>query len=90
MGRACPAPTPHPGRGEVESVDGSGDVRKKIVGPDDAEPREAVRAIDYVTGGYVPGAPVIAPEPEAEEEEIGVAVHGWRSAGNHLVEAGGL
>lgn len=36
-------------------------------------PAYLVRAIDYVTGGYVPGAPVIPAEPEAEEEESGGA-----------------
>lgn len=35
-------------------------------------PPYLVRAIDYVTGGYVPGAPMIA-ELEAEDDEIGVA-----------------
>lgn len=35
-------------------------------------PPYLVRAIDYVTGDYVPGAPMIA-EPEAEDGEIGVA-----------------
>jgi putative ATP-dependent endonuclease of OLD family len=30
-----------------------------------------VRAIDYVTGGYIPGAPAIASDPE--DEEVGVA-----------------
>lgn len=39
----------------------------------DRLPPYLVRAIDYVTGGYVPGAPVIAAEPEAEDEDIGVA-----------------
>jgi putative ATP-dependent endonuclease of OLD family len=34
-------------------------------------PPYLVRAIDYVTGGYIPGAPVIT-EPEAEDEDIGV------------------
>ena len=51
-------------------------LRKRTDTPDqmrDRLPPYLVRAIDYVTGGYVPGAPVIAPEPEAEEEEIGVA-----------------
>ncbi len=33
-------------------------------------PPYLVRAIDYVTGGYVPGAPAIAPEPHAKGEEI--------------------
>ena len=36
-------------------------------------PPYLVRAIDYVTGGYVPGAPATAPEPDAEGEEIGGA-----------------
>ena len=39
----------------------------------DRLPPYLVHAIDYVTGGYVPGAPAIALEPEAEDEEIGVA-----------------
>ena len=34
-------------------------------------PPYLVRAIDYVTGGYVPGAPAIAADPE--DEEVGVA-----------------
>ncbi|MCH8684467.1 ATP-dependent nuclease [Pedomonas mirosovicensis] len=34
-------------------------------------PPYLVRAIDYVTGGYIPGVPVIA-EPEAEDEDTGV------------------
>jgi len=34
-------------------------------------PPYLVRAIDYVTGGYVPGEPAIVPDPEAEE--FGVA-----------------
>ncbi len=34
-------------------------------------PPYLVRAIDYVTGGYVPGAPVFPVEPEAEDEESG-------------------
>nr|WP_315225402.1 AAA family ATPase [uncultured Albidiferax sp.] len=37
----------------------------------DRLPPYLVRAIDYVTGGYVPGEPAIAPEPDAAE--IGVA-----------------
>lgn len=36
-------------------------------------PPYLVRAIEYVTGGYVPGAPVIAAEPKAEDEDIAVA-----------------
>lgn len=44
----------------------------------DRLPPYLVRAIDYVTGGYVPGEPAIAPEPEAAEigaaEVDGVAV----------------
>ena len=37
-------------------------------------PRYLVRAIDYVTGAYVPGAPPIAPDPEAEDHDpAGVA-----------------
>ncbi len=39
----------------------------------DRLPPYLVRAIDYVTGGYVPGAPAVAPEPDAEDEEIGGA-----------------
>jgi putative ATP-dependent endonuclease of OLD family len=51
-------------------------LRKRTDTPEqmrDRLPPYLVRAIDYVTGGYVPGAPAIAPEPEAEDEEIGVA-----------------
>lgn len=36
-------------------------------------PPYLVRAIDYVTGGYVPGEPAIAAEPEAEVNDIEVA-----------------
>ena len=39
----------------------------------DRLPPYLVRAIDYVTGGYVPGAPAIAPKPEAEDDESGGA-----------------
>ena len=35
-------------------------------------PPYLVRAIDYVTDSYESGAPVIAAEPEAEDQEIGV------------------
>lgn len=34
-----------------------------------ALPPYLVRAIDYVTGGYVAGAPAVAPEEEVEEDE---------------------
>jgi putative ATP-dependent endonuclease of OLD family len=37
----------------------------------DRLPPYLVRAIDYVTGGYIPGAPAIASDPE--DEEVGVA-----------------
>ena len=37
----------------------------------DRLPPYLVRAIEYVTGGYIPGSPVIAAAPEAEDEEIG-------------------
>ena len=39
----------------------------------DRLPAYLVRAIDYVTGGYIPGAPAIAPKPEAEDDESGSA-----------------
>ena len=39
----------------------------------DRLPPYLVHAIDYVTGGYVPGAPVFAEEPEAQNEGIGGA-----------------
>lgn len=51
-------------------------LRKRADTPEqmrDWLPPYLVRAIDYVTGGYVPGAPVTAPEPDAEHEEIGAA-----------------
>jgi putative ATP-dependent endonuclease of OLD family len=51
-------------------------LRKRTDTPEqmrDRLPPYLVRAIDYVTGGYVPGAPAIAPKPEADDEEIGVA-----------------
>lgn len=43
-------------------------------------PPYLVRAIDYVTGGYVPGAPVIAAEPEVEDEDFGGVVIGGAAA----------
>lgn len=51
-------------------------LRKRTDTPEqmrDRLPPYLVRAIDYVTGGYVPGAPMIAPEPDAEGEDIGSA-----------------
>ncbi|MEO7692110.1 MAG: ATP-binding protein [Sphingomonas sp.] len=51
-------------------------LRKRTDTPEqmrDRLPPYLVRAIDYVTGGYVPGAPAIVPELEAEDEEIGGA-----------------
>lgn len=33
-------------------------------------PPYLVRAIDYVTGGYVPGLPLFCPEPEADDDEV--------------------
>lgn len=45
-------------------------LRKRTDTPEqmrDRLPPYLVRAIDYVTGGYIPGEPAIAPEPEAEE-----------------------
>lgn len=48
-------------------------LRKRTDTPEqvrDRLPPYLVRAIDYVTGGYVAGAPAIAPEPEAEGDEI--------------------
>lgn len=39
----------------------------------DRLPPYLVRAIDYVTGGYVPGSPATVAEPEAEDEEVAVA-----------------
>ncbi|MCP5304967.1 MAG: AAA family ATPase [Chromatiaceae bacterium] len=39
----------------------------------DRLPPYLVAAIDYVTGGYVPGAPAIATEQESEEDETGAA-----------------
>lgn len=38
----------------------------------DRLPPYLVHAIDYVTGGYIPGAPAVAPEPDAEDAEIAV------------------
>ncbi len=39
----------------------------------DRLPPYLVRAIDYVTGGYAPGAPpVVADDPDAEDGEVGV------------------
>jgi putative ATP-dependent endonuclease of OLD family len=51
-------------------------LRKRADTPEqmrDWLPPYLVRAIDYVTGGYVPGAPAAAPEPDAEDEAIGAA-----------------
>lgn len=51
-------------------------LRKRTDTPEqmrDRLPPYLVRAIDYVTGGYVPGAPAIVPEPEVEDEETGGA-----------------
>ena len=40
-------------------------------------PPYLVRAIDYVTGGYAQGAPAIAPEPEADDEDVeGTGIEG--------------
>lgn len=50
-------------------------LRKRTDTPEqmrDRLPPYLVRAIDYVTGGYVSGKPERAPEPEVEDEEIGV------------------
>ncbi len=49
-------------------------LRKRTDTPEqmrDRLPPYLVRAIDYVTGGYVPGTPAI--EPDAEDEEIEAA-----------------
>lgn len=47
----------------------------------DRLPPYLVRAIDYVTGGYVPGAPATVAEPEAENDEVAVAgAHGATAA----------
>ncbi|QUT04505.1 hypothetical protein KFK14_15800 [Sphingobium phenoxybenzoativorans] len=58
-------------------------LRKRSDTPEqmrDRLPPYLVRAIDYVTGGYVPGAPAIAADPE--DEEVGVAgMHGAAAAG---------
>lgn len=51
-------------------------LRKRSDTPEqmrDCLPPYLVRAIDYVTGGYIPGTPAIAPEPDAEGEAIGFA-----------------
>ena len=51
-------------------------LRKRTDTPEqmrDWLPPYLVRAIDYVTGGYVPGAPATGPEPDSEDEEIGAA-----------------
>ena len=48
-------------------------LRKRTDTPEqmrDRLPPYLVRAIDYVTGGYVPGAPAVAPETDADDEEI--------------------
>jgi putative ATP-dependent endonuclease of OLD family len=48
-------------------------LRKRVDTPEqmrDWLPPYLLRAIDYVTGGYVPGAPAIVPEPEVEDEKI--------------------
>ena len=51
-------------------------LRKRTDTPEqmrDRLPPYLARAIDYVTGGYVPGAPAITPEPDAEDEDVGDA-----------------
>ncbi len=56
-------------------------LRKRNETPEqmrDRLPSYLVRAIDYVTGGYVPGAPAIAADPE--DEEVGVAGMGGAAA----------
>lgn len=50
-------------------------LRKRIDTPEQMRerlPPYLVRAIDYVTGGYAPGAPAIPDNPADEGEEVGV------------------
>jgi putative ATP-dependent endonuclease of OLD family len=53
-------------------------LRKRTDTPEEMRarlPRYLVGAIDYVTGGYVPGQPAVAPDPEGEagHGEVGIA-----------------
>lgn len=56
-----------------ERTDTPEQMRKRL-------PPYLVRAIEYVTGGYIPGTPAFTPDPEDEDDEPGVQEVGGAAA----------